>query len=181
MIATVRHTLWGRIAGGLLLGLLLAWLLSEASFLLLKDSSDHEPQEVLLVIPAGTAGRVALGQAPPSIPAEWSFVVGDTLVVQNDDAVDHQLGPVWVPPGTSARLTLDTADNYAYACSFQPTRSLGLNVRSRVTLKTRLQAILLSGPPMGALIALYSLVLWPLRPRPPVTPPPPLPNVPWAG
>jgi hypothetical protein len=35
-----------------------------------------------------------------------------------------------------------------------------------VTLTTRLQAIFFAGPPMGVLILLYGLIVWPLRPRP---------------
>lgn len=160
------NTLRGRIAVSILIGLGLAWAMSETAFLILKDSSDHAPQQVELVIPSGTAGRVAAGEAPPSIPSDLTFVVGDTLVVKNEDTVSHQLGPVWVPPGAEARLVLDQADKFSYACTFQPGRYLGLDVRSRVTLTTRLQALILAGPPMAALIAIYSIALWPLKPAP---------------
>jgi len=54
----------------------------------------------------------------------------------------------------------------AYACTFQPGRYFGLNISPRVTLVTRLKAIAFAGPPLGALIALYSVVLWPLNPKP---------------
>lgn len=152
-----------RLAVSMLLGVVLAWGMSEIAFALLKDSSDHVPQQVQLVIPDGTAKRVAAGQADPSLPADMVFVVGDTLVVKNDDQVSHQIGPVWVPPGSSARMTLDQADKFSYACSFEPSRYLGLDVRSRVTTRTRLLALVLAGPPMGILIGLYSIVLWPVR------------------
>ena len=97
---------------------------------------DRAPQRIELVIPAGTADQIASGQAVPSIPTDMVFVVGDTLVVKNEDTASHQLGPIWVPPGTSASLNLDTANRYSYACSFQPSRYLGLDVRSRVTCST---------------------------------------------
>ena len=158
------NTLGSRIVVSLGLGLLLAWAMSEAAFLILKDKSDHVPQRVELVIPAGTAERVARGEAPPSIPAEMSFVVGDALVVKNEDSVAHQLGPLWAPPGTTASLTLDQANQFAYQCTFQPSRYFGLDVRPRVTLTTRLQAIAFAGPPMAVLILLYGLVIWPLKP-----------------
>ena len=112
-----RNAILTRIGISLVLGLLLAWALSEVSFLILKDKSDHAPQRVELVIPAGTADKVAQGQAVPSIPADMVFVVGDTLVVKNEDTTAHQLGPIWVPPGSSASLTLDQANKYSYACS----------------------------------------------------------------
>ncbi len=145
------------------LSLILAWVMSEGAFWILKDSSDHVPQRMELVIPAGTAERVARGEQPPTIPTAMVFVVGDTLVVKNEDTVAHQLGPVWAPPGTSASLLLDTANQFAYQCTFQPSRYFDLDVRSRVTWTTRWQAILLSGPPMAVLMFLYSLVIWPLR------------------
>lgn len=162
---SILNTLFGRLTISLLLGLALAWVMSEIAFLILKDSSDHVPQHVELIIPAGTAERVAAGDTPPSIPSDMSFVVGDTLVVKNEDKVSHQLGPVWVPPGATASLALDQANRFAYACTFQPSRYFGLDVRSRVTVTTRLQALILAGPPMAALIAIYSIVIWPLQPR----------------
>jgi len=160
------NTLGWRIALSLAAGLLLAWGLSEVSFFILKDSSDHVPQQIELVIPAGTAERVARGEAPPSIPPDMVFGIGDTLVVKNADTVSHQLGPVWVPPGASASLSLDQAAKFTYACTFQPSRYLGLDVRPRVTWATRVQAIAFAGPPMAALIAIYSFVLWPVRRSP---------------
>lgn len=159
------NTIGWRIALSLLVGLLLAWGMSEAAFFILKDSSDHVPQQIELVIPAGTAERVARGEAPPSIPPDMVFVIGDTLAVKNEDSVSHQLGPVWVPPGASASLALDHAAKFSYACTFQPSRYLGLDVRPRVTWTTRLQAIAFAGPPMAALMVIYSFVLWPLKPK----------------
>jgi hypothetical protein len=159
------NTLGWRIALSLLAGLLLAWGLSEAAYYLLKDSSDRVPERVELVIPPGTAEGVARGEAPPSIPTNMVFVAGDTLVVKNEDSVSHQLGPVWVPPGTSASLLLDREESTLYACTFEPSRYLGLDVRPSVTLTTRLQAIGFAGPPMVVLIFIYSLVIWPLKPK----------------
>lgn len=150
----------------LLIGTLLGWGMSEVAFALLRDSSDHAPQQVELVIPAGTAERVAAGQADPALPPDMVFVVGDTLVVKNEDSASHQLGPVWVPPGASARLALNQADKFSYTCSFQPSRYLGLDVRSRVTMTTRILGTVLAGPPMGILLGLYSLILWPVRKTP---------------
>lgn len=158
----VRQSLAGRIVFALVLGLLLAGMISEGAFLLLRNKSDRAPRTIELVIPAGTAERVAAGQAEPSIPQEMAFVVDDVLVVRNEDTTSHQLGPVWVPPGGSASLTMEQANDYSYACTFRPTRSLGLTVRSRATAVTRLQAVLMAGPPMAMLMVVYSLVLWPL-------------------
>jgi hypothetical protein len=160
-----RNVILKRIGIALVLGLVIAWGIAEASFVILREKSDHAPQRIELVIPAGTADKVAAGQAVPSIPADIVFVVGDTLVVKNEDSVSHQLGPIWVPPGTSASLNLDQVNDYSYTCSFQPSRNLGLDVRPRVTWTTRIVAVLLAGIPTGAMIAVYSFVVFPLRPK----------------
>jgi hypothetical protein len=139
---------------------------SEAAFYLLKEDTDRAPEEIELVIPAGTAEKVANGEAIPSIPEEVEFVLGDTLVVNNHDIVDHQLGPLWIPPQSKASLFLDTADRYAYSCSFQPSRYLGIDVKQATTLETRLTALLFSVPATTAFIFIYSLVHWPLVPKP---------------
>jgi hypothetical protein len=142
----------------MLLGVLIAGAMSEISYQVLKREN-REPQDVNLVIPAGTAERVARGEVPPTIPEDLSFVVGDVLVVVNDDNVDHQLGPLWIPPGTSASLPLNIEQKFAFECSFQPTKYLGLDVREPVTLGTRLTGILFAGFPLGALFAVYSILV----------------------
>ena len=152
-----------RLAASVILGLLFAWGISEGSFALLKEPNDRGPQQVRLVIPAGTAERVARGQQPLAIPGEMIFVVGDTLLVLNQDSVAHQLGPVWVPSGASASLLLGTASSFAYECSFQPSRYFNLNVRSPTTWVTRLTAVALAGLPMALLIFLYGIAFRPLK------------------
>lgn len=147
-----------RILFSILLGLLVAAVTIEISYQVLKREN-REPQQIQLVIPAGTAQDVASGQVPPSIPEDMTFVVGDTLVVVNHDEVDHQLGPLWIPAGTSASLKLDTEENYILECSFQPAKVFGMDVLQPVTLGTRLTGILFAGFPLGALFAVYSILL----------------------
>jgi len=162
---STRDAILKRIGISLALGLLIAWIIAEAAYVLLKDHGDRAPQRIELVIPAGTAEQVAQGQAVPSIPANMVFVVGDTLVVKNEDTTSHQLGPIWAPPGASASLDLDTANQYSYECSFEPNKYIGLDVRPRVTLATRIVAILFAGIPTGAMLAVYSFVAFPIRKR----------------
>jgi hypothetical protein len=144
-------------------GLLLAFFMNEIAFRFLSSSSDRAPQEIELIVPAGTADQIARGENPPSIPENVVFVVGDVLTVKNEDAVDHQLGPMWIPSGKSASLSLDKAQLYSYSCSFQTTQYLGLDVRDPVTLGTRIGGIIFAGLPMGFLIALYSLIAYPIK------------------
>jgi hypothetical protein len=83
------------------------------------------------------------------------LVVGDTLVVQNQDSTAHQLGPLWVPAGSSASLSFDRAEKSAYSCSFVPGKYLGLDVNEPITISTRIIGILSAGVPLGFLLALY--------------------------
>jgi len=151
-----------RVVISLFLGFLVAGITSEVAYQSLKREN-REPQRIELVIPAGTAEKVAAGQAPPSIPANMSFVVGDRIVVVNQDNVDHRLGALWIPPGTSASMDLQTEQNFAFECSFQPSRYLGVEVHPPVTLSTREAGIFFAGFPMGILFALYSVVLSPRK------------------
>ena len=147
-----------RIVISMLLGVLVAAITTEVAYQVLKREN-REPQQIELVIPAGTAQKIADGQAPLSLPEDMTFVVGDTLVVVNQDEVDHQLGPLWIPAGTSASLNLDTEQNYILECSFQPTKVLGIDVLQPVTFGTRLTGILFAGFPLGALFAVYSVLI----------------------
>jgi hypothetical protein len=146
---------------GILIGMAFAWLLSELSFIFLNDKEtlQREPQKVELVIPYGTAKHVEDGVYNQSIPTDMVFVEGDILVVKNEDVVAHQLGPLWVPPNTSGVLSLEQADKFAYECSFQPTKYLGLDVRKRVTVDTRFQGMLSIGLPSGMILGVYSYLI----------------------
>jgi hypothetical protein len=147
-----------RLLISLLAGLLIGVLVSEVPFLFLRETA-RPPQEIALTIPQGTAEQVARGEQPPSIPTDMIFVVGDVLIVKNEDVVDHKLGPLWIPANSSAQLPLGQEENLAYECSFQPGNYFGLDVREALTLGTRIYGILYAGLPMAILIALYSIVL----------------------
>jgi hypothetical protein len=140
------------------LGLFIGVLISEVPFLFLRDTA-RMPREIVLTIPPGTAAEVARGEQPPSLPENMTFVVGDRLVVQNDDSVDHKLGPLWIPANSSAQLSLDQEENLAYECSFQPGNYFGLDVREPLTPGTRIYGIVYVAFPMAILIALYSFII----------------------
>ena len=148
-----------RVIYAMLIGLFLGVVISEVPFLFLKDETTRPPEEITLVIPNGTAEQVARGEQPPSIPDNMSFVVGDTLVIRNQDTVDHQLGPLWIPANSSAQLSLDEEESFAFQCSFQPGNYFGLEVNEPLTLGTRIYGILFVGIPLGVLIALYLLAM----------------------
>lgn len=153
---------WIRLGVVFAISLLVVVAFNEVSYLIQKDEYDRAPETVTLVIPEGTAEQVAAGVDVASIPSELVFVLGDILEVENRDTVSHQLGPLWVPAGSSASLVLEQANNYAYSCSFQTTQYLGLDVRQPTTLSTRLVGIALAAPTMTVLVFLYSLLIFPV-------------------
>lgn len=147
-----------RLLWSLIIGLVLGAAISEIPFLFLRETA-RPPQDVLLTIPVGTAEQVARGEQPPTIPSDMVFVVGDVLVVHNDDVVDHKLGPLWIPASSSAQLPLGQEENLLFECSFQPGNYFGLDVREPLTPQTRIFGIVYAGLPMGILIALYSFIM----------------------
>jgi len=139
-------------------------LVSELSYRLLREDSSRAPKTISLIIPKGTAEKIAQGQSEPSIPEDMVFVVGDTLFVENKDVVDHQLGPLWIPAGKTASLLMGKVSNYAYSCSFRPSQYLGIIIREPVTWSSRLGAVAVSAPPTIVFLLVYSLVARPIKP-----------------
>ena len=157
-----NNFMFKRILASVGLGLLIGVLASEVPFLFLRETA-RAPREITLTIPAGTAEQVARGEQPPSIPENMTFVVGDGLVVKNEDSADHRLGPLWIPANSVARLSLDQEESLAYECTFQPGKYFGLDVREPLTIGTRIYGIIYVALPMAILIALYSFVVPPKK------------------
>ncbi len=162
MIMYPKKFIITRILVSLGMGLVIGILVSEVPFLFLRETA-RAPRDVTLIIPAGTSDQVARGEQPPSIPMNMTFVVGDTLIVDNEDNVDHKLGPLWIPAQSTARLSLEQEENLAFECTFQPGNYFGLDVREPLTLRTRLFGITYVALPMAILIGLYSLLLSPKK------------------
>jgi hypothetical protein len=135
-------------------------IVSEASYQFSKDAGRNTPEQFDLVIPAGTADRVTAGEKTPSLPENMSFVQGDVIAVTNQDSVSHQLGPLWVLPGKTGKLTLEQASSYSMQCSFEPSKYLNLDVKPLPSLMTRLLGATSVGVPSGVLVWLYALVIY---------------------
>jgi hypothetical protein len=157
----VRKALLIRFLIAITIGILIAIPLSELGFYLQGNLTSRPSKTIVLDIPPGTSAKVAQGTSV--LPQDMTFVLGDTLLVHNRDSVAHILGPLFIPAGSSASLTLDHIGNLSYVCSFQPTKYLGLDVQDALTLTTRLEGIIIAGFPLGILFGLYSLILRPLK------------------
>ncbi len=151
-----------RILFSVLIGILISALLSEVAYRLLGRES-RPPKVVMLDIPPGTAAEVARGEQSSAIPANMTFVVGDTFIVRNDDSVPHQLGPHYIPVGSTASMTLGQSESLSFSCSFRRDQLFGLTVNEPLTLGVRLYGILFAGIPLGGLIGLYSFLVRPLK------------------
>ena len=147
------------------ISLLAVGVISEVTFRMQKDENDRPPQLVQLIIPEGTGEELAAGEPSVTFPEEMVFVVGDTLVVKNEDISTHRFGPLLVPAKTSATLKLDKPDRSSYSCTFVPSQYIGLDVRPQTGWMARFQALWLAAPATAAFLFAYSLVLVPLQPR----------------
>ena len=144
------------------ISLIFVIIFNEVTFRLQRDDNDRAPKTIQLLIPAGTAERIAAGEEVDDIE-EMQFVLGDILEVINQDTSSHQLGPVWVPPGATGKLVMENADKFAYSCSFQTSQYMGLDVNLPSTIGTRLVGISFATPTMTALIFIYSLAAAPIQ------------------
>ncbi len=150
-----------RIGLSMLVGLVMGVIVSEVSFSLLNNGTTRPPKTVQLDIPAGTAAGLKQGQANANIPSSMTFVVGDTLFVSNHDSVAHQLGPLFIPSGSTASMNLASEQGYSLLCSFEPSKYLQLTVLPPLTLSTRIIGVLEAGLNVGFLIAVYAVFAMP--------------------
>ena len=165
MQAGVRNKLVSRFFVSLAIAFLFGFVVSETSFQILTRNTEREVEDYQIIIPFGTAERIENGFLIPSIPESMVFFEGDRIIVKNEDEISHQLGPIWVPAGSTGILALEKPQSYSLACTFQPTKVMGLEVRQRLTNDIRLQGILAIGLPSGILIWLFSIVIFPLDPQ----------------
>ncbi len=90
-------------------------------------NTDPEHQ-YYIVIPQGTRILMQLGQAPDVMPTELHMKINgmNTLVIQNNDIVDHTIGPYMVRAGETMRQTFTQPAIYQGKCS--------VNVRATVKI-----------------------------------------------
>ena len=152
-----------RLAIVMAISLVFALVFNEITYLISKDPADRAPKTITLVIPAGTAERIASGNELRIFPDEITFVVGDVLEVVNEDIEPHQMGPVFVPAGTTGSMVLNQAKKMSVDCTFQSSRYLGLDIRPATTLGTRIAGLFITAPTLAALLFLYSLAAYPIK------------------
>lgn len=144
----------------ILAGLLLCGTVSATSWVVLSGGPTRAAEAVQLVIPDGTGASIAAGSAESPIPRDLSLVQGDVLLVQNNDRVDHNLGPYVVRAGETLTVPLSQAGSSSFLCSFHPSGGIGLSVAARNNPLMILWPTLALGLPMGVVLAIVWAVLW---------------------
>jgi hypothetical protein len=91
----------------------------------LDNDSAHQ---MVVIIPHGTRVLMQLGQAPDIMPTKVHFKVNgrNTLVIKNNDIVDHTIGPYLVHAGETLRQTFTRPATFQGKCS--------VNVRATVSI-----------------------------------------------
>lgn len=87
-----------------------------------------EPAERVIVIPLGTADRIAGGEDVDLVPADLRIRLRDYLVVINNDVANHQVGPLVVGPGEQLRTLFAEAATVQGFCSLHSTGQITIHV-----------------------------------------------------
>ena len=124
---------------------LFSWGMVFAAWLLLPSAST-----VKLELPAGTADRIARGEAVSTIPDDLLLRRGDTLLVVNHDRTSHRIGELWVAPGSAASATVTPSllSSQSLVCSFHPGGAIGVSPQSRPGLEATARPTTLLGVPL---------------------------------
>lgn len=80
------------------------------------------------LIPAGTAARIAGGEAIEIVPAELVVEVGDALRIVNEDSADHIVGVFFVAAGETLTQRFNSEAVLEGECSVHPSGSFTLRV-----------------------------------------------------
>jgi hypothetical protein len=84
--------------------------------------------ERLVVIPAGTAERLAAGEDVALLPDDLQFRLRDRLVVVNDDRSSRQVGPFVVAPGQRLEKRFSEAATLDGFCSLHATGRITIEI-----------------------------------------------------
>ena len=88
-----------------------------------RESAERE-----IVIPIGTAERIAAGEDVELLPADLRIRLRDYLVVVNNDIASHQVGPLVVAPGEVLRTRFSEAATVEGFCSLHSSGRITITV-----------------------------------------------------
>ncbi len=85
-------------------------------FVVTRSSDTHQSQTIEIVVPAGTADKLAAGEKVVVMPARLEFTVGDRLKIRNEDDQDQSVGPYQVRAGEEIVLEYGKPGMYEGYC-----------------------------------------------------------------
>jgi hypothetical protein len=88
----------------------------------------REPAVRVIVIPAGTAERLASGEDVALIPDDLRFRLRDRLVMVNNDVTAHRVGPFAVAPGERLERGFSEAATIEGFCSLHGSGRITIEV-----------------------------------------------------
>lgn len=86
-------------------------------------------QTIEIVVPDGTQERTDQGEQIVLFPRRLEVAVGDRLIITNEDAVTHQVGPYVVGSGQRIDQTLSTVGSIEGICTLHPSGEVTIVVR----------------------------------------------------
>ena len=98
----------------------------------------EELRQYVIVIPPGTAERLAAGDTSNAPPHSFELILGvrDVLVIQNKDSVWHQVGPYRVAPGHTLQQRFSRPGTIQAACTITASQQVEIVVHERESLFT---------------------------------------------
>jgi plastocyanin len=86
-------------------------------------------QTIEIVVPDGTQERTDQGEQIVLFPRRLEVAVGDRLIITNEDAVTHQVGPYVVGSGQRIDQTFSTVGSIEGICTLHPSGEVTIVVR----------------------------------------------------
>jgi plastocyanin len=86
-------------------------------------------QTINISVPEGTQAQMDAGEEIVLFPRRLEVGVGDRIVIENDDASSHQVGPYVVGPGQRIVQTFSTTGIIEGVCTLHPSGEVTIVVR----------------------------------------------------
>ena len=86
-------------------------------------------QTINISVPEGTQAQMDAGEEIVLFPRRLEVGVGDRIVIENDDASSHQVGPYVVGPGQQIVQTFSTTGIIEGVCTLHPSGEVTIVVR----------------------------------------------------
>jgi len=104
----------------ILLGSVLLFALALGAVLVGTSLSHRSSREFHYVVPNGTTDRITRGEKVALFPSRLTVHVGDTLVVENKDVLNQHVGPFFINPRSTLRMTFSTVGTIQGSCTLNP-------------------------------------------------------------